>query len=186
MRKLAWLSLLLLCANLWAQDVARGTREVEFFAQGGPSVSGGRSDSSVFNAGLRYGCGLFNLGRGSLQYELEAIPVYVVAQPGKNAYGVSFTPFDVKYNFTRNANRLIAFAELGGGVLFTTNDVPFGTNRVNFTPQAGIGVHIPVGSRGYHATLAAKYVHISNAGLTVPNPGLNTIQFRLGVGKFKK
>jgi len=33
--------------------------------------------------------------------------------------------------------------------------------------------------------LALKYIHISNAGLATPNPGLNTIQVRLGIGKFK-
>lgn len=185
MRKLLWVCLLMACP-LWAQEVGNGTREIEFFAQGGHSVAGGTSDTGVFNAGARYGFGLFRLGRGSMQYELEFIPIYVLAQPGKNAYGISFTPFDLKYNFRRNARRAIPFLELGGGVLFTDNDVPAGTNHVNFTPQAGIGVHIPFGRRGRHATVAFKYVHISNAGLSVPNPGVNTIQFRIGVGKFKR
>jgi hypothetical protein len=27
-------------------------------------------------------------------------------------------------------------------------------------------------------------MHISNAGLTRPNPGINTVQVRLGFGKF--
>jgi hypothetical protein len=185
MRKLLWLCLLLPC-NLCAQEVRAGSRELEFFAQVGHSVSGGRGDTSVLDAGVRYGFGLFRLGGGSLEYELEAIPIYFLRQPGSNAYGVSFTPFDVKYNFRRNPRRAIPFLELGGGVLFTKNDVPQGTNNVNFTPQAGIGVHVPFGSREYHATLALKYVHISNAGLAVPNPGVNTIQFRIGVGKFRK
>jgi hypothetical protein len=186
MRRLIWLFLLLFCTNLLAQDVVRGTREIEFFAQGGHSVAGGRGDTSVFNAGLRVGFALFNLGPGSVEHELEAIPVYYFAQPGKNAYGVSFTPFDIKYNFTRNSTHPMPFMEIGGGVLFTNNDVPFGTNKVNFTPQAGVGVHLPFGNHGWHATLAVKYVHVSNAGLSVPNPGVNSVQVRLGFGKFKK
>ena len=186
MQKLLWLFLLFFCVNLCAQDVVRGTREFEFFAQGGHSVAGGRTDTSIFNAGFRVGFALFNLGPGSVEHELEAIPVYYFAQPGQNAYGVSFTPFDIKYNFTRNSTRPIPFMELGGGVLFTNHDVPTGINRVNFTPQAGVGVHLPFGNRGWHATLAVKYVHVSNAGLTVPNPGLNSVQVRLGFGKFKK
>ncbi|MBV9147348.1 MAG: acyloxyacyl hydrolase, partial [Acidobacteria bacterium] len=52
--------------------------------------------------------------------------------------------------------------------------------------QAGVGVHIPFGGRGFHATLALKYVHVSNAGLSEPNPGLNSVQVRLGFGMFKK
>lgn len=184
--KLLCLVLLLFCADLYAQDVTRGTKEFEFFAQGGHSVSGGRGDTSIFNAGMRVGFALFNLGPGSVEHEFEAIPVYYFAQPGKNAYGVSFTPFDIKYNFQRNSTRPMPFIELGGGVLFTNSDVPFGTNKVNFTPQAGVGVHIPFGGRGFHATLALKYVHVSNAGLSEPNPGLNSVQVRLGFGKFKK
>jgi hypothetical protein len=27
-------------------------------------------------------------------------------------------------------------------------------------------------------------MHISNAGLSDPNPGINTVQVRLGIGKF--
>jgi hypothetical protein len=27
-------------------------------------------------------------------------------------------------------------------------------------------------------------MHISNAGLATPNPGINTVQVRLGVGRF--
>jgi hypothetical protein len=27
-------------------------------------------------------------------------------------------------------------------------------------------------------------MHISNAGMTTPNPGINTIQVRLGFGRF--
>jgi hypothetical protein len=185
MRKLLGLMLVLTCTCAVGQEIGRGSREFEFFAQGGHSVSGGRGDTSIFNAGARCGFGLFQLGRGAVQYELEAIPVYYIYQPIKSAYGVSFTPFDLKYNFTRDGARAVPFLELGGGVLFTNNDVPAGTNSVNFTPQAGIGIHMPFGTHGYHATLALKYVHISNAGLSVPNPGINTIQFRLGIGKFK-
>jgi Lipid A 3-O-deacylase (PagL) len=186
MRKLLVLCFALFCTNLWAQEVTNGSREIEFFGQLGHSVAGGSGDTTIFNAGARWGFGLFDLGRGSFQYELEAIPIYFVRQPIQNAYGVSFTPFDIKYNFRRNAKHAIPFVELGGGVLITTHDVPFGTNAVNFTPQAGVGVHVPFGDNHYHATLALKYVHISNAGLSVPNPGINSIQFRFGIGKFHK
>ena len=38
---------------------------------------------------------------------------------------------------------------------------------------------------GDHAwTVDVRYMHISNAGLTVPNPGINTVQVRFGFGKF--
>ena len=30
-----------------------------------------------------------------------------------------------------------------------------------------------------------RYEHISNAGLTVPNPGINTVQFQVGMNWFR-
>lgn len=181
--------ILLLGISASAQDMRTGSKEIEFFAQGGHSVSGGRGNTGAFDAGLRLGYGLFSLGsrslRGTFEYAVEFIPVYSIVQPGSNAYGASFTPFDLKYNFTA-PRRAIPFIELGGGVLFTNHDVPPQTSWVNFTPQAAIGFHLPLRDSSHHLTLALKYVHISNAGLSVPNPGVNTIQFRIGIGEFHK
>ena len=162
-----------------------GTKEEEFFVAGGHSVSGGRGDTGVFQGGFRLGWVLFQAAKGNLEYSVDFIPIYYIAQT-QNAYGVSFTPFNLKYNFT-TFHRAIPYLELGGGVLFTNHDVPDGTNSVNFTPQAGIGVHLPVhsGSNRYLG-IALKYIHISNAGLSVPNPGLNTLQVKLSIGRFRK
>jgi hypothetical protein len=44
------------------------------------------------------------------------------------------------------------------------------------------GVHL-LGPR-HVWSLEARYMHISNAGLATPNPGINTFQVRLGIGKF--
>jgi len=62
------------------------------------------------------------------------------------------------------------------------HNVPTGTNTVNFTPQAAFGAHI-LGAK-YNVSLEVRYLHISNAGLATPNPGINTVQVRLGVGRF--
>ena len=190
-RKIAVL-MLLFAASMWAQsapEIRHGSKELELFVQGGHSVSGGTSDTSVFSAGGRFGYAFASLGsnalRGTLEYAVEGIPIYFIAQPGTNAFGASFTPFDLKYNFTA-PRTFTPFLELGGGVLFTNNDVPAGTNSVNFTPQAGFGVHMPMSNGNSHVTLEMKYIHISNAGLASPNPGVNTIQFKLGIGKFRR
>jgi len=160
-----------------------GTKEGETFIAGGHSVAGGRGDSGVFQAGFRFGRVLFQAPKGNLEYSIDLIPVYFVSQR-QNAYGASFTPFNLKYNFTA-FHRVVPYLELGGGVLFTNHDVPDGTNSVNFTPQAGLGVHIPIrpGSNR-HLGIALRYIHISNAGLSVPNPGLNTVQVKLSIGHF--
>ena len=48
--------------------------------------------------------------------------------------------------------------------------------------QAALGMHI-LGSN-HDVSLELPYMHISNAGLATPNPGVNTVQVRLGIGKF--
>jgi hypothetical protein len=36
----------------------------------------------------------------------------------------------------------------------------------------------------HNVSLELRFMHISNAGLATPNPGINTLQIRLGIGKF--
>jgi hypothetical protein len=72
--------------------------------------------------------------------------------------------------------------DLDGGVLFTNTQVPAGTSRINFTPSGGLGVHYLAKKLTWTADI--RLVHISNAGLNAINPGINTVQLRVGVGWF--
>lgn len=164
-------------------EMARGSKEGETFVAGGHSVPGGRGDSGIFQFGFRFGRVLLSGPKSNFEYSIDLIPVYYITQR-QNAYGASFTPFNLKYNWTA-FHRVVPYVELGGGVLFTNHDVPDGTNSVNFTPQAGIGMHIPIkpGSNR-HFAVALRYIHISNAGLAIPNPGLNTVLVKVSIGHF--
>jgi len=164
----------------------RGARELEVWAGGGHSVSGGRGNTGAFNAGIRYGwilteAHLPSFLRGRFEYAVDAVPLFLVFQPANTAYGAGFDPLVLKWNFERHG-RLSPYLELTGGTLFTNHDVPTGTNTVNFTDQAALGVHV-LGER-HNVSLELRYMHISNAGLATPNPGVNTVQVRLGFGKF--
>ena len=164
----------------------QGGHEVQVWAGGGHSVSGGRGNIGVFNAGLRYGWVLTaphlpGFLRGNFEYAVDAVPVFLVFQPANTAYGVGFDPLGLKWNFERHG-RLSPYLELIGGTLFTSHNVPTGTNTVNFMDQAALGVHILGAKR--NVSLELRYMHISNAGLATPNPGVNTVQVRLGIGKF--
>lgn len=163
-----------------------GGHEVEIWAGGGHSVNGGRGDTGAFNAGLRYGwiiTGLHLPGflRGRFEYAVDAVPVFFVFQPANTAYGAGFDPLGLKWNFQRRG-RISPYLELCGGTLFTDHSVPTGTNTVNFTDQAALGMHI-LGPRR-NVSFELRYMHISNAGLATPNPGVNTVQVRLGIGEF--
>jgi lipid A 3-O-deacylase len=179
---------LLIASSLCRAQAApeQGGHEVQIWAGGGHSVSGGRGNSGVFNAGLRYGWILTGphlpgFLRGRFEYAVDAVPVFLVFQPANTAYGVGFDPLVLKWNFVPHG-RLSPYLELCGGALFTDHNVPTGTNTVNFTPQAALGVHI-LGAK-HNVSLELRYMHISNAGLATPNPGINTVQVRLGMGRF--
>ena len=164
----------------------QGGHEVQIWAGGGHSVSGGRGNTGVFNAGLRYGWILTGphlpgFLRGRFEYAVDAVPVYLVFQPANTAYGVGFDPLALKWNFVRRG-RISPYVELCGGTLFTNHEVPTFANTVNFTDQAALGMHI-LGAK-HNVTLELRYMHISNAGLANLNPGVNTVQVRLGIGKF--
>lgn len=173
-------------ASLAQTGPEKGGHEVQVWAGGGHSVAGGRGKTGTFNAGLRYGWILTNphlpgFLRGRFEYAVDAVPVFFAFQPANTAYGTGFNPLGLKWNFDRHG-RLSPYLELEGGVLFTNHDVPTGTNTVNFMDQAALGTHV-LGEK-YNWSVELRYMHISNAGLATPNPGVNTVQVRLGIGRF--
>jgi hypothetical protein len=160
--------------------------EVQVWTAGGHSITGGRHEAGVFDVGLRYGWiitgpHLHGFLRGRFEYAVDAVPLFLVFQPANTAYGAGFNPINLKWNFVSHS-RLSPYAEISGGALFTNHSVPTYANRVNFTPSAALGMHI-LGAK-YNWSVELRYLHISNAGLANLNPGINSVQVRLGVGRF--
>jgi lipid A 3-O-deacylase PagL len=174
-----------LCAKAQARP-EDGGNEIELWTGGGHSAIGGRPDIGVWNGGARFGWILTRphgpgFLKGRFEYAIDAMPVFMVVQPANIAYGAGFNPFILKWNFATRG-RLVPYFELGGGVLYTNHDIPDGTNNLNFTPSAAFGTHIL--REKYNWSVELRYLHISNAGLDVHNSGINTVQVRLGIGKF--
>jgi lipid A 3-O-deacylase len=179
-------AILLLSSVSWAQArPEEGGHEFQVWTGGGYSVPGGTKDTGVWNAGVRYGWvltqphgpGFLN---GRFEYVLDATPVFMVFQRSNTAYGAGFSPLGLKWDFATRGS-VAPYLELNGGTLFTNKDVPPFTNDVNFTSAAAFGVHV---FGKYAWSVEARYLHISNAGLGSLNPGLNTVEVRLGIGKF--
>jgi lipid A 3-O-deacylase len=182
------ITLMLIASSICLAQIGpeEGGHEVQAWAGGGHSVPGGTNRTEAFNAGLRYGWiitgpHLPGFLRGRFEYAVNGIPMFLVFQPANTAYGVGFDPLGLKWDFERHG-RLSPYFELCGGVLLTNHNVPAYTNTVNFTPSAALGTHI-LGEK-YNWSVEVRYLHISNAGLATPNPGLNTVQVRLGIGRF--
>ncbi|MCI0350008.1 MAG: acyloxyacyl hydrolase [Acidobacteriales bacterium] len=214
--KAAALAVLLCATSVLAQPsgsespgpLRKGTWEMGVWVGGGHSVSGGTSDTGIFNLGLRLGrvmTGEHGKGwyRGSLEVATDVIPLHLVFQPGfrvtlppvgtpgpitltptrETVYGAGLNPLITKWNFHGTGN-FRPYVELGGGMLVTIENVPEFTYKFNFTPQIALGTHL---LRGNNRSLSfdVKYLHISNAGLASLNPGINTVQFSLGYHWFR-
>lgn len=159
--------------------------ELRLWGGAGVGVAGGVQDTNMLNFGFRFGKVLTsNYGpsflRGNFEWSADVMPLYYVWQPapGKNTYGGGFNPVNLTWNFT-NSEKIVPYVELGGGVLFSDNDVPANTNKTNFLTHAALGVRAFV--RQKHAIVfSTRYEHVSNAGLATPNPGINTVQFTAG------
>jgi hypothetical protein len=164
----------------------RRQHELQVWSAGGHGLNGSTSDTGLWNLGARYGWVLTGpIGprpiRGRFEYAVDIVPVFLLTQSTGTAYGLGLNPFALKWNFIGRRN-LTPYAELGGGTLFSNTQVPPGTSRVNFTTSGTVGVHF-LRSK-YNWSAEVRFMHISNAGLATPNPGINTIQVRIGFGLF--
>ena len=162
--------------------------EWQVWTGGGHGINGSTSGTGVWNVGLRYGLILTaphgpGFLQGQLEYALDAVPVWVITQRTNTAYGAGVNPFAFKWILSK-PQRVKPFFEIEGGTLFTNTKVPELTSQVNFTTSAALGMHV-LGEK-HDWTAEVRFMHISNAGLATPNPGINTIQVRLGWGAFRK
>ena len=165
-----------------------GGHELQVWTGGGHGLNGIESSDGVWNAGLRYGLILTaphgpGILRGRLEYAVDVVPAFLVVQKTNTAYGVGLNPLNLKWALDTRRS-VVPYFEIGGGTLFTNTKVPAGTSQINFTTTSALGLHF-LRSK-YNISTEVRYMHISNAGLATPNPGINTFQFRLGFGLFSQ
>jgi hypothetical protein len=163
-----------------------GGNEIGLWTTGGHGTNGIAQHTGVWTAGFRYGWVLTephgpSFLRGRFEYAVDAVPVFILFQPANTAYGAAINPFALIWDFDTHG-RVVPYIDLGGGVLFTNTQVPSGTSRISFTTAGAVGLHYLAGKMNWTADV--RFMHISNAGLQPLNPGINTLQLRLGVGWF--
>ena len=162
------------------------SKDLQIWTGGGHGLNGSNASTGVWNVGLRYGWILTDpagpgLLKGRFEYAVDVVPVFLVVQRTGTAYGFGLNPFALKWNFVPRHN-VMPYIDIGGGTLFSNDKVPPGTSHVNFTTSGAIGAHF-LRSK-YNWSVELRFMHISNAGLIRPNPGINTLQVRLGFGRF--
>ncbi len=94
---------------------------------------------------------------------------------------IGVTPH-LRYNFA-TGSRWIPFLDAGAGVTATGIGPPDLSNTFEFNLQACVGVHWFV-SEEWAITAEARCIHVSCAGISHPNLGLNGVTGMIGVTRF--
>ncbi len=90
---------------------------------------------------------------------------------GRGDY-ISGATFWLRYNFVPSVGRFVPYVQLGGGVTETDLDRRIEHRNFNFNLGLGAGVRCFLSPK-WSANLEYRYQHISNAGTSYPNVGIN-------------
>jgi hypothetical protein len=114
------------------------------------------------------------------QVSVGAEMVYIQFQEPFLTHGLGFTP-KIKYSFT-SLDRIRPYVEFAGGPFWTdlAGKIPEESSRFNFVLTAGFGVSYFLTDQAA-LNVGYRFHHISNAGTSYPNIGLNA---RLPFGGF--
>jgi lipid A 3-O-deacylase len=165
----------------------RGTQTLSLEAGGnyGVIIFGGNQRHDLALASLSYGCVLsptmakdhWFRGNWELRAELFGGSEF---KPNDN-WVAGFTPH-IRYNFA-TGTKWVPFADAGAGVTGTGIGPPDLSHIFEFNLQLGAGLHRVVRSN-LALTFEVKYFHMSCAGLSSPNLGLNGVTRLIGLTKF--
>lgn len=169
----------------------QGSNEWAAWTQGGYPIKFFRHDplAHIWVSGVSYGRVITDehgpgLLRGRLEWGIDFVPVIEVLLPHYDVYGAGFTPFKWKWDFITR-KRISPYFEVSAGADFSDREIVPGSTNFNFTPSGALGATFPWGhSHNYFLSADVRWYHISNAGITIVNPGLNTMELRLGFGYF--
>ena len=114
--------------------------------------------------------------RGRMAVSVELIPLFLLSETS-TTYGAGFNLLGRHYLDTRGSVR--PFITIGAGMILSRDEIPEGSAKVNFTPQAGIGLRWKMSS-GRIFSVEYRFQHISNGGRVKPNPGINSSVVHLG------
>lgn len=157
-----WMSTI---GSAWGQavlDSAGGQRYLSQTVSWGKVLTGAKSHGAL---------------RGRFEWAVEVIPVFGQYHPD-DAYGVGVSPFAWRWNFEPH-RKLAPFAEIAGGLLWTSQPVPPGTTGANFMGHAGVGLRRMI-HRTQALVVAYRFDHISNGNRVERNPGVNAHAVHVG------
>jgi hypothetical protein len=185
---------LALPAVLQAGICSAGDREphhdFQFFAGYSPTSAtliGTATDRRLVLAGFAYGYRCWRWNSVSVSYTVAAMPAAILIQPSQTytpahaVYGFAVAPVGFTFDLARK-RRVHPFVETIGGIVASAEPIPENlpdASGLNFFFDFGGGVRWRVGERGA-VSLGYRFLHISNAGTTSFNPGVDNNVFYAG------
>lgn len=189
---LAWV--FVLPAILQAGFCSAGDRQLrhdlQFFAgysPASPNLIGTATDRRLALAGFAYSYRCWSWNSVSVSYTVAAMPAAVLIQPKEGSapahavYGFAVAPVGFTFDLARR-RRVHPFVETLGGIVASSEPIPENqpdASGLNFFFDLGGGLRWRVGERGA-VSLGYKFLHISNAGTTSFNPGVDNNVFYVG------
>ena len=127
---------------------------------------------------LAWDAGVFLADRFELTFGVAG---WAFLQDGTDAAGAN-PRFAFRLHFLER-ERYTIYAEVGIGLLFSTDDVPDDGQSFNFTPRAGVGSTIAIGDEGHRLDVGLRWHHVSTASTTGSddNPSRDGIEIYLGI-----
>jgi hypothetical protein len=148
---------------------AFGSRQAHHLALG--SVSYGHMLGGVVNEDHWY--------RGNFEWRAE---LFGAKQFSPDAGWLVGLTAHLRYNLATRT-RCVPFLDVGAGVGATGIGAPDLSNTFEFNLQAGIGVHWFV-RHNLAMTAEARFLHVSCAGISHPNLGVNGVMGMIGLTRF--
>jgi lipid A 3-O-deacylase len=174
--------------GLWDAGVGEGFRSstrtlsFEVAAAKGFAVFGGSREHDLALTSLSYGhmwghtVGEDHWYRGNWELRLELFGG--VEFSPKHEWLMGVTPH-LRYNFA-TGTRFVPFIDAGAGATATSIGPPDLSNVFEFNLQATGGIHYFV-RENLAVTLEARFLHMSCAGITSPNRGVNGVLGSIGL-----
>jgi len=177
--------------GIWKSDVGSGfergvhTLTLEAGVNYGLEAFGSLESHHLALVSLSYGqtfggvVGQDHWYRGNFEWRME---LFGGAQFSPEAeWLIGLTPH-LRYNFA-TGTRWVPFMDIGAGVAATGIGPPDLSNTFEFNLQASAGVHWFLSNK-LAVTADVRYFHMSCAGISSPNLGLNGVTGMIGVTRF--
>jgi hypothetical protein len=178
-------------STIWASEVGQGFRQgaqaltIEAGANYGLASFGSEEAHHLALVSLSYGhvlgrvVGEGHWYRGNWEFRAELFGGAEFLPD--NEYVIGLTPH-LRYNFI-TGTRWVLFVDAGAGVSATSIGPPDLSNIFEFNLQAALGAHWFL-KQDVALTVEVRFFHLSCAGISQPNQGLNGVLGLIGVTRF--